>query len=892
MAGLAYFVAGKLALLLAIPPGYATAVWPAAGIALAAVLTRGYRVWPGILLGSFFVNVSTSMQSAAAGTVTNFIILPLSIGAGAALQAAIGAYLIRRKIGYPNSLAKSRDVLLFAVLGGPLSCLVSASTGVTSLLLTGTLTWQDFPLNWVTWWTGDAIGVLIFAPLILLAAGKEVVGPFRRKMSVTVPLFLTLVLAFLLHVYANVLEEQRILLEFQRRSEALGHAVRGNFEGCLKILQSVRAFYTASNGVTRQEFHRFIQHIPTNDLGIQALSWVPRVSQSERREFEERIRQEGHSGFEIVEMNSREQLVRAGERAFYFPVCFIEPYAGNETALGFDLASDPDRLAALDRAGESGEASASSWITLVQEREHQFGFLLVLPLLRTDYTSETIENGLKNCEGFISGVFRIGDLINKSARGLDSKGIVIRLFGNSDKGEEKLIYQSAESPPAQDPQTTMKLNMAGRLWILRFSASSEYLLVQRSWQRWALLAGGLLFTGLLGILLLLVTGRTLEVEEVVGHRTADLVRTNEALRQSEERFRSVVQSALDAIVLADENGCVVSCNRSAEQIFGYTEQELAGRPLTVLMPVRYRDAHSSGLERFKSTGAHTVIGKVLELHGLRKDGVEFPLEISISTWQTGQQSFFAGVIRDITERKRSEEALRQSRSESQRKADELEQFAYVASHDLQEPLRMVISYMQLLEQKYKNRLDSQAEKFIEYAVDGSLRMRALIKDLLVYSRLGRSVEDFHTIDCGIIVSQVLSDLQVAIQEAGASVTYDQLPSITCDAIQVSQLFQNLISNAIKFRSNSTPHIHISADLKGREWLFCVQDNGIGISLEYNERVFLVFQRLHTRKEYPGTGIGLAICRKIVERHGGRIWVESEVGKGSKFYFTLPAEGGL
>jgi PAS domain S-box-containing protein len=373
------------------------------------------------------------------------------------------------------------------------------------------------------------------------------------------------------------------------------------------------------------------------------------------------------------------------------------------------------------------------------------------------------------------------------------------------------------------------------------------------------------------------------------------------LRESEHRLQSILDNTSAVIYMKDRDGRYLLINRQYEELFHVARDRIHGRIDYEIFPQEAADAFR--VNDHKALGSDTP----LEFEELvpQDDGVHTYLSIKFRlTDGAGAPYAVCGISTDITERKRAEEELKRTATELARSNADLEQFAYAASHDLQEPLRMIASYLQLLERRYRGQLDQSADEFIQFAVEGAKRMQGLINDLLAYSRVGRHGRPFAPTCCAEALKRALANLHLAIADAGATVTYDGLPHVMGDGTQLTQLFQNLVSNSLKFRGPLPPQIHVWArpaqsqdqrparawhvpDGRPGEWIITVRDNGIGIDPDHFERIFVIFQRLHGRDQYPGSGIGLSICKKIVERHGGQIWVESEPGHGTMFHFTLP-----
>jgi PAS domain S-box-containing protein len=640
-----YYGAGRIGLSLALPPGHATAVWPPSGIALAAVLLLGFRVWPGIWLGAFLANIQDLVGDASDPQLVESFAVAATIGAGSTLQAVAAGGLVKRFTDYRHLFDHTGDVFRFAGVAAaayPLGAIV----GVTSLCAAGFVTWSAYTENFRTWWLGDLAGALVVAPLILVWSKRVT---WTRREATEFALLLALAAA-----------------------------------------ASAAAFW----GV-----------LPDSDQG--------------------------------------------------YPVAFM-----------------------------------------------------LVPFV-------------------VWAAFRLGQ------HAVVLSTVVISAIATVGAAE-------GVGPFADIPQNAALLTLQA-------------------------------FVGVVAM-----TGLALAAAVAERERASD-------------RFRVLVEAAPNAIIMADQNGRITELNAEAEKLFGYSRHELLGEQVERLIPPRLAEGHPDYRHGFLRSPQTRAMGAGRDLFGLRSDGSEVPVEIGLGPITTSEGAFTIALIVDITERKRIEEEARIYAEELARSNADLEQFAYVASHDLQEPLRMVTTYCELLQQRYSGRLDEDADDFIGFAVEGAARMRALVKDLLAYARVSSVDRRQAPVDCNEAVSHAIVNLQSAIVEEEARVSFEDLPTVVANATQIEQLFQNLIGNAIKFRGQDPPAIRLDAARRNGSWLFSVADNGIGMDPSHADRVFDVFHRLHPRRDYQGTGVGLAICKKIVERHGGRIWFESQPGEGSTFYFTLPAK---
>lgn len=543
---LIYFVVGRLSLFLAIPPGFAAAVWPPSGIALAAVLILGNRVWLGVLLGSFLTNLFPSLDLTSSTTIIKSSLIAMSIGGGAALQAVVGAALVRPYV-YKQGLSKPDVILKFMALGGFVGCLINSTWSVGLLWLCGALPSSNLIFSWGTWWVGDSIGVFLFAPLVLTLFSASPQFSLRRKLSVSLPLLLTFIAVVSMFFYSRRAEHHRIRAEFNHHSENVVMAMTGKLESYSRALNAIESFFASSQVVDRAEFRVFVDRLMPFYPGVYALTWNPRVTGNRRGEFEREMQKE-IAGYQIKQLDSRKKMVRSPEKLEYFPVVYIEPLKKNEVVLGYDPFSEQRRIEAMTRSRDTGAPVATGVITLIQDSIEFNGIIIYFPLYKSASRNITQEKRRSNLTGFVAGVFKLNEMLSASISNAPTAGMRISIHDMSDTKSAadggSLIWKmdGARVGDILRDQKGKRLydqefpiEFAGRQWNARFQVSDDYLVANRPWHSWIILAGGLMFTSLLGIILLVLTGRTSDIEDLVMKRTTELKTANENLADARDR---------------------------------------------------------------------------------------------------------------------------------------------------------------------------------------------------------------------------------------------------------------------------------------------------------------------------------------------------------------------
>jgi two-component system, sensor histidine kinase len=533
---LAYFATGWVGLNWAIETGFATPIWPPSGIALAAVLLFGYRMWPGVFLGSFLVNIiSESSLGADMSVSIPDLLVALGISCGASLQAAGGAFLVRRYVNFPDPLITTRQIIKFFTYAGPVSCLINATISPTVLVLSGLIDLNTWLVSGITWWGGDTLGVLIFMPLILVWCldPKEVWT--HRRGPVTLALLAAFLVAISAFVYTRSLDREKTLLELKNRANDITTVLGLTLKGHLNVLASLEGAFHAMGTVAPEQFRKISDTALTEFPGLQAVSWNMRFQNEKRKNVEKIFKQHYGPRAGITERNGDGNLIPALIRPEYVPVFLIEPREQNIKALGYDVLSDPVRREALNRARDMGQPVATGRITLVQEKGAQYGFLVFRPHFQSGLPTNTIKQRRRAIRGYHTAVFRIGDMINSMfPSGALPGGLYIKLLDRSAPEGGRVLYTSptdaTASNGAEHASSNIKLavdwsydvQIPGRQWELHVGVLASHMNQHLQRSGWEVFVPGMIIAALIGVLTLISTGRQLELEASVEKRTKEL----------------------------------------------------------------------------------------------------------------------------------------------------------------------------------------------------------------------------------------------------------------------------------------------------------------------------------------------------------------------------------
>ena len=906
-----YFAAGKLGLLLAIPPGYATAIWPASGIALGALLILGPRYWPGIWLGSFSVNLLATFDSSSPEAIVRSLTIAGIIAAGASAQAVVGARLVYRQTGGSLSLARERDIFSFYVLGGPVTHLVSATFGVTTLYIAGAIPTAALLDNWWTWWTGDTIGALIFAPLLIMWCGGRADWASRRFI-VTVPLLTMFVAAVAIFVYTSRSEWRDLRQRFADDTAHLGNAIAQHVAVDIELLRALNAYLLAAPSVDDTAFQHFAGNILTPHKEILGVQWAPRVDADERTAFEAAMRRKGHADFAIHDAGNRSI---AATRAQYFPVALSAPSIDGE--VGIDIASEPMRGRLIDTSLSTRYAAVPlalprSIQSGPSEAAPMSGLLLATPVLDSrPGASDVSASAHDNLRGFVLATLNTSRLLAAALRDKSMTTQVHLQIEDITAGDAALpiaIYRTAEQDGAQndwarrtDFGRTMNIQVANRTWLLRFQPTLEYLAGRKPTTAWLVLAGGLMFTALIGAGALLITGRGLSVEMLVTQRTRELAHINEtlaeeicdhlntehALDKERESLKAVLNNLHEGILVFDVNGQLRIANGAALRM----HRQITGHELEYLsQPTPFKVFSADGntpIDGDHLPQAHALRGETVRDFEMvaQADGRE-ALCLSVNAQplftSDGKQHGAIVVVRDITD---------------SRKIERLKtEFVATVSHELRTPITSIRGSLGLIAGGAAGPMNDKIEHLVNIAMRNSDRLAHLINDLLDIEKIESGNMQFD------LQRHALSELIAQAIEAnnGYAQTFNvrllaapPLPKafVNVDAFRLLQVMANLLSNAAKF-SPSGASVEVSAIESHGLVRVQVRDRGPGIAEEFRPRLFKKFSQADASdaRTKSGTGLGLAICKSIVEHMGGSIGYETELGVGTTFYFELPVVG--
>ncbi|MDZ7592873.1 MAG: CHASE domain-containing protein [Rubrivivax sp.] len=892
----AYAAVGGLGLVLAEPPGYASPLYPAAGIALAAALTFGRAALTGVLLGSFFVNAALGMLRGQAGPA--LLALPLFLGAGAALQAGLGAALIRRFVGLPAPLDAPRAIVLAGGLGGLVACTVSASVGVPALLFNGILGVDTAPATWLTWWAGDTLGVLIAAPLALTLIGRPREDWRARWRTVGLPMLVALALLAAAMVQLDRLDRQRLMATFERGADRLAAEAQARLSAPLHALQALHSAALASGELDAIALREAARWWLAQPVPMQAMGFSARVGLDALPAFEARAQAQGQAGYQVFDRDGGAARATDGE---VVALRHVVPTEGNATALGLNALSIPQARAAILATRRSGLPAATAGFRLTQTGPEEVGIAVYQALYDGDPDNEATRIAA------FSGVVFVSLRTEAAMAGLapaDQTDLRWCLVDPAAPAAHRRLAGAADcdaTDKATDTDFTTRraLQLGDRSYELRIAAAVASVPGQQRETTWLLSLAGLVSAAMLGALLLTVTGHSRRTELAVQAATARLQQqeaeragAEQALRESEQRLRSIFDHAPIGMMFLDPGGRIIEGNAQLCQMTGCSNGALRGRSVLEIV-------HPDDMARVVRQRRDLFAGMpnpVLEPVRLRRaDQRELRVRVSAAALRNerGRVVRIVGVLEDITEHlqlQASEDALRRAEAANRAKSDFLSRM----SHELRTPLNAMIGFAQLLGMDHEPGLAPHQAEWTQQIQRAGWHLLEMINDTLDLARMEAGTVPLVleplplaplVSSCRALIEAPAAELGLTLEERLAA----DAPAVRGDATRVRQILTNLLSNAVKYnRRNGQVSIgsHRAADGLVE---ITVADTGLGMTEGQMAALFQPYNRLGRENSgIEGTGIGLVISRRLAELMGGTLQASSRADAGSTFTLRLPA----
>ena len=859
-AGLAasYLALGKLGLLLAIPPGYATAIFPPAGLALHQALKRGARVLPGLWLGSFLMNLWVSWNL---GPRPALVLMSALIALGAVLQAWLGARLARAVAEHPLDLRSARDLLAVLGLGGGLACLIGATIGVAGLRGLAGLPAPGAAYAWWTWYVGDALGVVIIVPALEMALAPPGSLWHERRRAVGVPLLLTsaVVVGLFMRVSAREVESLRQALRL--RGEQARSELQAQLKARLEMLQALEGLFQAIPSVDRRAFEHFVEPYLQRHRDLHSVDWSTRVPGEARGAYEARMREQYGGAFEIQEMGSDLRIHPAAVRDEYWPVTYKFPIPFNRLALGLDLRTRPFQGPRMQAALDEGIPSLIVLEGLAQDPVARPAMVLTLPTYEGGRRPEDPESRRAAFLGFHSALFYVDPLLEEAQLRAGPGEVTLHLLVTRTDGQR---FEAGHTGLAGEPsfREDLPFQIYGTQAVLRIEPTPAYLLGRKPWQVFLVLAGGLAVTGMLGALLLLISAQVHEVRglaETRGRSLADL----------EARAKVILEHAVEPILTLDPAGTILAANAAAERLFQRPAGELQGRAVGEFVP-----GLLTQLRHAESTGS------IREATAFPRIGEPIPVEVGLNAVVLDQQTLFTAFLRDLRERRRVERLKNE--------------FIAVVSHELRTPLTSIRGTLGLLEGGVAGPLPERATGLVHIAHDNAVRLGRLVDDILDLEKLeqGKLRLDRQVMPLAPILEQSLESVRGTAEKAGVHLaqTPEGHPEARArvDGGRLVQVLANLLSNAIK-HSPAQGLVRLGLGPCPAGWRLEVRDQGPGVPAAFQGELFEKFTQADPSEDrvVQGTGLGLAIARSLVERMDGTIGFENAPEGGAIFFVELP-----